>query len=232
MKTSCDIICDLLPLYADHVTSDASNVLVEEHLNECPDCRKELEQMQRPVPVKPEEVSAKPLEKIKKSIRQRKICAIIAAVLAVVYIVAGSAKLYTAQTLVSVEEAKIWTYNTKKNEANLCNLEVQGKNVSIQLIDTFSWGNEVISVRLVRSAYPRFHAFLEPLVSRFFAQDTETTNCIAVSNTQVLEVECADDTVYYRQGQQVYRYITQDRNGDVRYIYGSEEQLDGQFSRG
>lgn len=232
MKTSCDIIRDLLPLYADHVTSDASNVLVREHLNECPDCRKELEQMQRPVPVRLEEVPARPLEKIKKSIWQRKICAIIVAVLAVVCIVAGSAKLYTAQTLVSVEEAKIWTYNTKRNGANFCNLEVQGENVSVQAVGAFSWGNEVISIRLVRPAYPGFHDFLEPLVSGFFAQDAEKTNCIAVSKTQVLAVECADDTLYYREGQQVYRYIMRDRDGNIRYIYGSEDQLGGQFSRG
>ncbi len=232
MKTSCDIIRDLLPLYADHVTSDASNALVEEHLNECPNCRKELEQMQRPVPVKLEEVPARPLEKIKKNIQKKRFFAIVAAVVAVVCMIAVSAKLYTAQTPVTVEEAKIWTYNTKKNGANLCNLEVQGRDVYIQLVDTFSWGNEVISVRLVRPACPKFHAFLEPLVSRFFAQNTEMTTCIAVSNTQVLEVECADDTVYYRQGQQVYRYIMRDCNGDIQYIYGSEDQLDGQFSRG
>ena len=32
MKTNCDIIRDLLPLYAEHITSEATNALVEEHL--------------------------------------------------------------------------------------------------------------------------------------------------------------------------------------------------------
>ena len=47
MKTNCDIIRDLLPLYAEHITSEATNALVEEHLAECEACRAELEQMCR-----------------------------------------------------------------------------------------------------------------------------------------------------------------------------------------
>lgn len=54
MKTNCDIIRDLLPLYAEHITSEATNALVEEHLAECEVCRAELEQMEQPVPVRPE----------------------------------------------------------------------------------------------------------------------------------------------------------------------------------
>ena len=53
MKTNCDIIRDLLPLYAEHITSEASNALVEEHLAECEACRAELGQMEQPVPVRP-----------------------------------------------------------------------------------------------------------------------------------------------------------------------------------
>ena len=45
MKMNCDIIRDLLPLYAEHITSEATNALVEEHLAECEACRAELEQM-------------------------------------------------------------------------------------------------------------------------------------------------------------------------------------------
>lgn len=38
MKTDCNIIRDLLPLYADEVCSEASRQLVDEHLAECADC--------------------------------------------------------------------------------------------------------------------------------------------------------------------------------------------------
>ena len=42
MKTDCNVIRDLLPLYADEVCSDESRALVDEHLAECPACTEEL----------------------------------------------------------------------------------------------------------------------------------------------------------------------------------------------
>ena len=38
MKTECDVIRDLLPLYADDACSTQSRMLVEAHMEECPDC--------------------------------------------------------------------------------------------------------------------------------------------------------------------------------------------------
>ena len=35
MKTECDVIRDLLPLYADDACSEGSRRMVEEHLTEC-----------------------------------------------------------------------------------------------------------------------------------------------------------------------------------------------------
>ena len=38
MKLNCNVIRDLLPLYADQICSDESRELVKEHLAECGDC--------------------------------------------------------------------------------------------------------------------------------------------------------------------------------------------------
>lgn len=45
MKLNCNVIRDLLPLYADQICSDESRGLVDEHLAECGDCRALLQQM-------------------------------------------------------------------------------------------------------------------------------------------------------------------------------------------
>lgn len=45
MKTECDVIRDLLPLYADDACSQQSRALVEEHLNECPVCSNMLQRL-------------------------------------------------------------------------------------------------------------------------------------------------------------------------------------------
>ena len=81
MKTNCDIIRDLLPLYAEHITSEASNALVEEHLAECEACRAELEQMEQPVPVRPEAQPDAPLRRIRAALQRRSIRAAIGSVL-------------------------------------------------------------------------------------------------------------------------------------------------------
>ena len=42
----CEMIKDVLPSYVDKLTSDVTNNLVEEHINECKDCKNILEAMQ------------------------------------------------------------------------------------------------------------------------------------------------------------------------------------------
>jgi len=46
MKISCDVIRDLLPLYADDACSQASRQMVDEHLDECADCGVILKRLQ------------------------------------------------------------------------------------------------------------------------------------------------------------------------------------------
>ena len=52
-KLDCEIIKDLLPLYADNVCSDKSVKIVEEHLSDCSECSEELCKI-RECPVVPE----------------------------------------------------------------------------------------------------------------------------------------------------------------------------------
>ena len=44
---NCAVVCDLLPLYADHETSPKTTAFIEAHLQECPDCRAELGEINR-----------------------------------------------------------------------------------------------------------------------------------------------------------------------------------------
>ena len=45
MDKHCEIVRDLLPLYADDVCSTASKNIIEEHLRECPECTAVLEKL-------------------------------------------------------------------------------------------------------------------------------------------------------------------------------------------
>ena len=197
MKLECDVIRDLLPLYAEKLASPASSALVEQHLAECPACRAELEQMEKPVPVQPEPQPDAPLKNIRKTLQKKSIRIAAAAVLAVLCAFGLVFWMGSAKTPVTAEQAQIWTYNKKEDGANLCVLEVQGKNVRLETEGGFSWGKEYITVRAMRYTFPGLHAALTKLTGSEIVS-TE----IAVSRTQLLTVQCADETRYYRDGQQ------------------------------
>lgn len=46
----CDVVMDLLPLYHDDVVSTQSKLYITEHLEECPNCQKELEKIRKELP--------------------------------------------------------------------------------------------------------------------------------------------------------------------------------------
>lgn len=41
----CDIIKDLIPLYIEHMTSEETNNIIEEHISNCDECKKVYEEM-------------------------------------------------------------------------------------------------------------------------------------------------------------------------------------------
>ena len=85
MKISCSIVRDLLPLYAEDLASQDTRVLVDEHLHDCEDCKAILNTMKTPAPI-PAEASPDALNKVKKTIRRRRVLSVLAAVMTVITI--------------------------------------------------------------------------------------------------------------------------------------------------
>ena len=228
MKTSCDIIRDLLPLYAEHIASDATNALVEEHLETCEDCRAELRQMQLPVPVQPEPQPDAPLRSIKNTLQKKRIRTAAAAVLTLLCAVALVAWMGTARVPATAEQAQFWTYNRKENGVNLCILEVQGEGVWLDMEGTFSWGKPSVVVHAMRYRFPGMHRVLTALVG-----SDRYPVWVMVSRTQLLTVICADQTLYYRDGQPVDRYIVRENpDGTIDYAYGTDQEYGTDYKKG
>ena len=85
-KIDCEIIKDLLPLYADEVCSEESRKLVAEHIVHCSECKDELEKMGIDIKVDAEN-DIKVVKRIKKRIRTEKIVISLVAVLCVFTVV-------------------------------------------------------------------------------------------------------------------------------------------------
>ncbi|WP_062321351.1 zf-HC2 domain-containing protein [Halolactibacillus sp. JCM 19043] len=80
MKVTCHVIKDMLPLYSENMLSEDSCKMVEEHIEQCQNCKNDLNDMRtfNEVPVN-RDVS--PLLKIKSTLRKKKIQTVILSVL-------------------------------------------------------------------------------------------------------------------------------------------------------
>ena len=104
MKVSCDIIRDLLPLYAENMVSQASRDMVDEHLCGCGECTGELGKLQKTEIIVPEtDVSG--MKRVEKAICTRRLLAVATAVLAVLSIFAWLWGFMNAPVYLSAEEA-------------------------------------------------------------------------------------------------------------------------------
>ncbi len=83
MKISCNIIRDLLPLYAEDLASNDTRAMVEEHLCDCEECTSVLNTMKMGTPV-PMETAPESLNKVKRIIRRKRILSVMAALLTLI----------------------------------------------------------------------------------------------------------------------------------------------------
>lgn len=81
MSLPCSVIRDLLPLYAEDLTSEETKELIHVHLDGCTDCRKQLEAMRTPPAPAPDGAAA--LRAVKKEFRRRRVLAVLLAALLV-----------------------------------------------------------------------------------------------------------------------------------------------------
>lgn len=87
-EMSCEVIRDLLPLYADGALSDESRALVERHLAECGDCREVLSRMKEeiPAPRAEEPGVAEALKGLHRALKRTKFKAIAIAVVSTILV--------------------------------------------------------------------------------------------------------------------------------------------------
>ena len=103
MDISCDIIRDLLPLYAEDLVSEDSRKLVDEHLCGCDGCTKQLGILKKAAAL-PIEVETTSLKRVEHTIRRRKVLTAAAVLMTVVsLVVTGITWLFTPYALTAEE---------------------------------------------------------------------------------------------------------------------------------
>lgn len=85
----CEIIRDLLPLYADGLTSEESNRLIEEHIESCSECAAQVKGMCEPMEITPSQEAYDCVEMIYRQKRRTKMKLIAVCVLTAVIVFGG-----------------------------------------------------------------------------------------------------------------------------------------------
>lgn len=104
MKISCNIIRDILPLYAEDMVGDDTKKLVDDHLGECEACTKELAGLKekRAIPVS---VDTAPMEHIRRTIRKRQILTTVCVILTIASLIWSGMVFMTAPIYLPAEKA-------------------------------------------------------------------------------------------------------------------------------
>ena len=104
MKISCNIIRDLLPLYAEDLASEDTRSLVDGHLCDCEECKTVLSGMKKTTPVLPE-TAMESLGKVKKHIRRRRVLSVMAALMTLITLASAVVTFLFAPFQLTLEQA-------------------------------------------------------------------------------------------------------------------------------
>lgn len=112
-RVSCDVIEDLIPLYAEDMLSEDSSKLVEEHLDACEECRAYLNELKE-MEALPPDTDTKPLKNIQQTIQKKKWHAILLSILITLFVSALAVIYMTAPNYLPYAE-EVVTVNETEN---------------------------------------------------------------------------------------------------------------------
>lgn len=122
MKISCEVIQDLLPLYAEKMTSNESNLLIEKHVEDCSKCANMLNSIKvNMIKNKQDTEGSVSLKFVQKNIKRRKAKAIVFASLIVFLTMFTIFSYLTKPRYISYEDSDI-TITELKNQEVYVNL--------------------------------------------------------------------------------------------------------------
>ncbi|MBO5317975.1 MAG: zf-HC2 domain-containing protein, partial [Oscillospiraceae bacterium] len=104
MHRNCDLVMDLLPLYAENLASRSSRELVEEHIVACENCAQELRYMEKEL-LLPQFTDISSFKQIKNNGRIKSLALVLAVLCAIGLILSAYWTLSNVQVWLTAEEA-------------------------------------------------------------------------------------------------------------------------------
>ena len=121
MKTNCNIIKDLLPLYVDEITSKESTLLIDEHLAECKNCKEALENMKEEIRVSNIDEKST-IKSFFKKIKRKKRISIALSVIITLILVIGGVNLWNRENFIRNYEENLITVEEQDDGGLIANI--------------------------------------------------------------------------------------------------------------
>ncbi|GFN36960.1 zf-HC2 domain-containing protein [Tepidimicrobium xylanilyticum] len=132
MKITCNIIGDILPLYVENMVSEDTKKVVEEHIDGCDRCKRQLKGMTSSINI-PLETDTASFEKMKATLQKKKIQTIIFSIMLTVSVIVVLISFLTAREYIPYHEGLISL--TESSDGIIIakfNDEVKGYNISTE----------------------------------------------------------------------------------------------------
>ena len=113
-KRDCKIVQDLLPNYIEKLTNKETNEYIEEHLKQCDECKKMLENMQKDIEVNTQKRDKREVKYIKKYSNKMRVLKTIILLILLIFVAATGRKIYIISDLSSKAEKSITYTNYHK----------------------------------------------------------------------------------------------------------------------
>lgn len=209
MDISCDIIRDLLPLYAEDMASEDSKKLVDDHLFRCDACAKELAALKKPQKV-PVETDVTSLKRVGKTIRRRKVLTVMAVLTTVATLIAtGITYLMTPYTLSATEAIEdVWVTEDGALAIDYAR-GITGKS-SESALDADNVANVCVTTRYdwyqARKKDAMLEAMTEEEIKRYIADLYQKDECAENDWNRFFDIDLNYGDFETNDGEHLHRY--------------------------
>jgi len=168
-QITCNVISDLLELYADGVVSDDTKDMVEYHLSDCSKCIEKLALIKQSLNL-PAEVNEEPIKKIKRKIKKKNIIVSLVSVFAVATIlVAAFSFINQYKVAIPYERTHIFSVEQGPDEWD----------ISINFMDNIEEYN-IYGKLLADGTNEYYIYFSDNYISRLFSNRAAVTSFVSI----------------------------------------------------
>lgn len=184
MDDICEIVQDLIPLYVEDLVSLTSKKLIEEHVKNCPDCAKQLEEARHSLDVLPTEEDQKmesALKKVNRKFYHHWLMLVGLGVLCAALLIPGGI-LFQRYIQVSADEISVELTSSSSDEKTLkitsmygplFGLKVQERPYGEYAVSAYRWKEEKKSEKTT--------VLLDPVHSIYFNQELVWQDGVTIS---------------------------------------------------